>query len=223
MSFWGQAATIARHELKVESRAGEAFTIVLPFGIVALMALPFALGADLPLISRVGPGVFWVITLVFGLQVALRPSSYREPAQRDLMALLGVDPAARYTGRCLGSGLLLAGVGAALALAMVVLYSPDPIDGWPVLVGVGLLFVTGLVQLGVLASDLTAGLRGRALLAPLLATPLAIPLLLGASQAQEELARGGVILPWVLLLVAADLILAVSGVLSARPLEEAAE
>jgi len=47
-------------------------------------------------------------------------------------------------------------------------------------------------------------------------------MLIGATQATNSLYRGGSILPWLLILVLADLILAVAGVLTARPLEEAA-
>ncbi len=52
--------------------------------------------------------------------------------------------------------------------------------------------------------------------------PLALPLLIGAAQATDSLLRSGGILPWLLMLVLADLLLAIVGVLTARPLEEAA-
>jgi heme exporter protein B len=84
-----------------------------------------------------------------------------------------------------------------------------------VLVGIG------LTELGTLAGEVTAGLRNRSALASLIVAPLAIPLVIGGSQTVESLARGAGILPWLLLLVATDLALAVAGVALARPLEEA--
>ena len=66
-----------------------------------------------------------------------------------------------------------------------------------------------------------AGLRARSSLAPMIVAPLAIPLLIGGSQALESLGRGTGILPWVLLVTATDLALAVTSALIARPLEEA--
>jgi hypothetical protein len=55
----------------------------------------------------------------------------------------------------------------------------------------------------------------------LLVFPLALPLVIGGSQTLESLTRGAGILPWLLLLVATDLALAVAGVGLARPIEEA--
>jgi heme exporter protein B len=87
---------------------------------------------------------------------------------------------------------------------------------------VGLLFAAGLAQLATLASDLTIGLGARSSLAPLLVAPLALPLLIGAAQATDSLLRSAGILPWLLTLVLANLLLAIVGVLTARPLQEAA-
>ena len=103
----------------------------------------------------------------------------------------------------------------------VVLY-PRRSCRWPLLILVGLLFAAGLAQLATLAADLTIGLGARSSLAPLLVAPLALPLLIGAAQATNSLTVASGILPWLLMLVLADLLLAIVGVLTARPLEEAA-
>ena len=108
-------------------------------------------------------------------------------------------------------------------LAMIILYAPDLPDGSGlVLVMTGLLLAIGLTELGTLAGEVTTGLRNRTALASLIVAPLAFPLIMGASQSLEALVRGESILPWVLLMVATGLALAVGGVALARPLEEAA-
>jgi ABC-type transport system involved in cytochrome c biogenesis permease component len=84
-----------------------------------------------------------------------------------------------------------------------------------------LLYAAGLALLTTMAGEVTAGLGSRSALAPLLVAPLAVPLLIAASQAQESLARGKGMLTWTLLMVAADLVLLIVGILVARPLEEA--
>jgi heme exporter protein B len=86
----------------------------------------------------------------------------------------------------------------------------------PVLV----LYAVGLAMLSTLAGDVTAGLATRTSLAPLLVVPVSVPLLMGAAQALESLVRGRTTLPWVLMLVVTDLALAVTGVMTARSLEE---
>jgi heme exporter protein B len=88
------------------------------------------------------------------------------------------------------------------------------------MLGVLLLFAAGLAMLSTLAGDVTSGLATRTSLAPLLVVPVSVPLLLGAAQALESLVRGRTTLPWVLTLVVTVLTLAVTGVLTARSLEE---
>ncbi len=222
MSFWDQALEIARIDLRVERRLGDVMRVVLPFAVVALLVFPLAMSIDLSTVSRIGPAVFWALGILFGMQVALRQAANDRPERRDLYALLGVDPAARFVGRSLSGSVLMFGFLLVLLLAMIVLYSPLLPDGW---LGPGLyaLFLAGigLTELGTLAGEVTAGLRNRTALASLIVAPLAIPLVIGGSQTLESLARDASILPWLLLLVATDLALAVAGVALARPLEEA--
>jgi heme exporter protein B len=222
LTFWDQAVEIARVDLRVERRIGDVLRIILPFAVIALLVFPLALGVDLSAITQLGPAVFWAIGVLFGMQVALRQAADDRPERRDLYSLLGVDPAARFVGRALSGSVLMVGFLIVLLVATFVLYSPRLPSGWPVPVILALLLTAvGLTELGTLAGEVTAGLRSRTALASLIVAPLAIPLVIGGSQTLESLARDTSILPWLLLLVATDLALAVAGVALARPLEEA--
>ena len=222
MTFWRQVRAITSYELLIERRSGETWSIITPFAAAALMTIPLAIGINLPLISSIGWPIFWSIALLFGMQVAWRHVSGERNAMRDVITLLGVDPAARFTGRAIASGTLLSGFMLVMGVLTVFLYTPDELNRWPWLIVVGLLFAAGLAQLATLASDLTIGLGARSSLAPLLVAPLALPLLIGAAQATDSLLRSAGILPWLLTLVLANLLLAIVGVLTARPLQEAA-
>lgn len=222
MTFWRQVRAITSYELLIERRSGETWSIITPFAAAALMTIPLAIGINLPLISSIGWPIFWSIALLFGMQVAWRHVSSERNAMRDAITLLGVDPAARFTGRVVASGVLLSGFMLVIGTLTVFLYTPDELNRWPWLIVVGLLFAAGLAQLATLASDLTIGLGARSSLAPLLVAPLALPLLIGAAQATDSLLRSAGILPWLLTLVLANLLLAIVGVLTARPLQEAA-
>lgn len=222
MSFWPQSVEFARRDLIAERRAGEVAAIVLPFAAVALMALPLALGVDNAVISRVGPAMFWVVTFLFTMQIALRHSADDGPHHRAMLALLGIDPLARLIGRAMAATALIWLFMAAMFPVMVLFYSPRLPDGWPAALAPAALAGLGLALIGTLAAEVTAGLRARTTLAPLIVAPLAIPMLIGGSQALESLAAGNGILPWTLLVAAADLALAVTAALIARPLEEAA-
>jgi heme exporter protein B len=222
VTFWRQVRAITSYELLIERRSGETWSIITPFAAAALMTIPLAIGINLPLISSIGWPIFWSIALLFGMQVAWRHVSSERNAMRDAITLLGVDPAARFTGRVVASGVLLSGFMLVIGALTVFLYTPDELNRWPWLIVVGLLFAAGLAQLATLASDLTIGLGARSSLAPLLVAPLALPLLIGAAQATDSLLRSAGILPWLLTLVLANLLLAIVGVLTARPLQEAA-
>ncbi len=222
MSFWAQALEIARVDLIVERRVGDMLRIVIPFGVVALMVFPLSLGLQINVIRNVGLGVFWALGVLFGMQVALRNSAADSRERRDLQALLGVDPAARFAGRTMSGIIIMTGFLVSLLVAMVVLFTPElPRGVWPVVLTATILVAIGLTELGTLAGEVTVGLRSRGSLASLIVAPLALPLIIAASQSVEAIDRDSSILPWILLLLASDLALAVAGVALAKPLEEA--
>lgn len=219
--FWRQAAAIAARDLVVEGRTREVLLIALPFGAVALFLAPFAFGLELALLAAIGPPLYWVVGLLFGMQITYRSTSTEAESWSDLLALLGVDPAARFVGRAFASGLLITGFLVVLAAVMIGLYAPGTLPPIPGMALTVVLFAAGLAMLGSIASDITVGLRTRTLLAPLLVAPLAAPLLIAANSLWRSLAQETGILTWTLILFAIDLVLALSGVLSARPLMEA--
>lgn len=221
MTFWGQVREFIRRDLLAERRVGEVLSIVIPFGAVALMAFPLALGLDGQTTRRAGPAMFWVVTLLFTMHISLRHSASDTPSHRRMLTLLGVDPFARLLGRATSSALLIVAFMVILFPTMVVLYAPDLPASWPLASIPALGAAAGLGLVGTLAAEVTTGLRARTALAPLLVAPLAIPLLIGGSQALEGLRLGGSILPWVLLVFAVDLALAVTAAVIAGPLEEA--
>jgi heme exporter protein B len=218
-SLAGMAVEVTRKDLRVEWRSVEALWLAVPFGAVALLLVPLAVGTDTPLLRRLGPGLYWVVVLLFGTLVTLRHSATDGPAQRDLLALLGVDPAARFLGHAAASGLFLVAFQG-LVPVMVVLYDPTlPAAAWGWFAVLVPLVAAGLAALGALAAGLAASLATRATLAPLLVVPLALPLLLGATQALEGAGAGRSPLPWLVLVVTVDVVVVMAGLLSAPTLE----
>jgi len=222
VSFWHQTLELARVDLTVERRLGETLRIIAPFALVALAIFPLAMGLRLTLVSEMGTAVFWAVGVLFGMQVGLRRSSSDDRERRDLHALLGVDPSARFAGRVLAGSLLTTIFLVVLFLAMTVLYGPELPES--AVLGATLAIIlaaVGLAELGTIAGEITWGLRDRTALASLIVAPLAIPLVIGGSQTLQAMAGDTGILPWVLLMITTDLALAVAGVALARPLEEA--
>lgn len=215
-----QVLALARTHLVVERRSGEALLVVAPFGAVALLLLPMAVGTDIPLLRQVGPGFYWLVVLLFGVLLTVRHSAETGPAQRTLLAQCGVDPAVRVLGRVLADSVLLLAFQVVLLPVVVALYDPDLLGWWWMLPLLPLVAV-GMACLGALAEGVASGTPGRVTLAPLLVVPLALPLLLGATQVLEGARYARPPWPWLLLMLAADLVVVLASVVTARTLEEA--
>lgn len=211
---------IARKSLVLERRAGEALLVVAPFGAIALLIIPIAVGTDVPLLRQVGPGMYWVVMLLFGVFVILRQSSLQTPAQAQMLVLAGVPEPVRLLGSAMATTVLLLGFGAVLAPVAVTLYDPV-LSGWPWFFAVLPAVAIGLALLGVIAEALVRWLDVRGTLGPLLIVPLALPLLLGATQSLEAAAFGYSPIPWLLLMVTVDLILFLSVLFTGYLLEDA--
>ncbi len=218
-SFSTQVAAIARRDLLRERRSGEVLWVTLPFGAIALLLIPLAIGPDTPTLQAIGLGMFWVIVMLFGVLISIRQTNAETQPQRDVVALLGIDPAAAYLGRVLASFGLLIVFEVVLAVVTIVLYDVSLV-GWIWMPLVMVLVGVGLSLLGTLAAGIVATGRSATALVPLLVAPLSVPLLIAATQTFEALRLGRSSLMWVLMMTVTSLVLAVVGVLTARPLQE---
>lgn len=214
-----QAVVAAKRDLARERRRGEVLWVTIPFGVVAMLLIPMAVGADAPRLRELGPGLFWVIVLLFGVLVTVRTTAADTPQQRDLNRLIGLDPAAGFVGRSLASFVLLLAFEVVVGLATIALYDVS-LAGWFWLPLILVVAGAGLALVGSLAASIAGNLATGPALVPLLVAPLAVPLLLGATQALDGLRLGNSILPWLLLMVTVVLVLLIVGVLTARPLQE---
>ncbi|MBT8206684.1 MAG: ABC transporter permease [Acidimicrobiia bacterium] len=215
-----QAIEILRRDLRRELRTGEVLWVTIPFGAIALLLIPLAVGTDIPLLRSLGPGIYWVVVLLFGVLVAMRRSGADNQAQRDFLALSGLDPAARFVGQATANALLLLGFELVLGVVSIALYDSS-LTGWPWLLLILPIAAAGLALLGTLAAHIVESLGGATALVPLLVAPLSVPLLLGATQSMEALRLGRSILGWLLVMLIVMLTLAIAGILTARPLQEA--
>jgi heme exporter protein B len=216
--FWQQAFAVARRDLDRERRSGEVFWVTIPFGAIALLLVPLAVGINQDVLTRIGTGMLFVVVMLFGVLTAVRRTSIETPEQRDAIALLGVDPVAEFTGKAAAGAVLLLGFELVMAAVALVLYGLD-IGSWGWMLVVLPLTAVGLAELGTISGAIAASTDGGPALVPLLVTPLAIPLLLGATQT-VSVERNGGNLAWLVLMTTVVLVLAIIGVATARPLQE---
>ena len=219
--FGSQLAAVARRDLDRERRAGEVLWITVPFGALALILVQLAVGADAPVVRELGPGLYWAVVLLFGVLISVRRTTVETAAQRDLLALLGIDPAAAFAGRALASTALLVGFEVVVGIVAVLFYDIRlSASGWGVVALILPIAAYGMAVLGTIAGSIATRATIGPALVPLIVAPLAVPLLLAAAESVEGLRTSTGILPWMLLMVTVDLVLSIVGVVTARPLME---
>ncbi len=217
--FWRQAMAVARRDLERERHAGEVVWVTIPFGAIALLLVPLAVGINQDVLSRIGTGMLFVVVMLFGVLTSIRRTNIETPPQRDAIALLGIDPVAEFAGKTAASAVVLLVFEVVMAAVAVALYGID-ISGWWWMIIVLPLTAIGLAELGTISGAIAASVQAGPALVPLLVTPLAIPLLLGATQTVENIDPDGGNLSWLVLMAIVVLVLAIVGVLTARPLQE---
>ncbi len=220
IGYWSQVWLVTERALRIEGRTLEAMAVTVPFGVAALFLIPIGIGPDPGLLGEIGWSMAWIVVLLFGMFVTFRQTGADSVAERDVTTLMGLRSDARFVGRSIASAILLVVFQLVAIPASVLLFRPPSPSAWSWLVVVSLLVAVGLAMVGTLVAEVTRGVRGGRSLAPLLVAPAAYPLLVGAAAANDGLTTGASILNPVLLLAASGLVLAIVGVVTARPLEE---
>jgi heme exporter protein B len=177
------ALLVAGKDLRIEARSRVALWQVLPFALLVLVLFAFALGPGPKELRAAAPGLFWVAVL-FSTVLTTQRSFAIESGEgtRDGLRLSGIDPAGIFLGKAAVVALELVVLQAALWAGVTVLLGVRVHVVWLALVA-SLLATIGLASAGVLYGALSAGLRVRETLLPLLVLPVLAPVLLAGSRA----------------------------------------
>ena len=218
MSFARRALVVAWKDLLVERRSKETLNGLLFFALLLLFVFQFALGPDRERLAGVLPGVLWLGFILSGLLALGRTFLVeREHDCWEGLLLAPCDKSAIYLGKLAGN-LALMGVVETLVLGLfVVFFDIDLGRAFPGLLVVVALGTIGLAAVGTLFAAMTAHIRAREVLFPVLLLPVQVPVLLGAVKATEALLLGeplGAVAHWIKLLAAADVIYVVVGLLT---------
>jgi heme exporter protein B len=209
---------VAWKDVLVERRSKETLNALLFFALALLFVFQFALGPDRERLAAVLPGLLWlgfILSGMLGLGRAFLVE--RENDCWEALLLTPGDKSAIYLGK-LASSLVLMLVVEALVLALFVLFFN--LDLMPVLPGLALVIALGTVGMaavGTLFAAMTAQIRARELLFPVLLLPVLVPVLLATVKATEALLAGeplAAVAHWLKLLVAADVVYLVVGILT---------
>ena len=205
-----QFVAALRKDLLLQWRTRAQLVAVFVFGASALLLFSFAIGPNAAALRAVRRPASCGSRLLLASTLTLAESFQSEMEQRALegLLLLPADPRALYYGKALANWLQLTLLGVALVPVMVVLYDAGTARVLALL-GIIVLGAAGLSAPGTLYAAMTAQVRARSTLLPLLLFPLVVPVLLAAVKATSLLILGdpmGQLGAWTMLLVAFDAI-----------------
>ena len=220
--MWRDAALVGAKDLRVEMRSRVTTMHVAPYAVLVLLLFGFAFDQNHTLLRQATPGLFWLAVLLCTL-LAVQRSFAVESADgaRDGLRLSGLDPAGIFLGKAAAIAVQLAALEVLLGLGVVVLFAADLRDPGLLLASAAAATL-GLAAAGTVYGMMSAGLRVRETLLPLLVLPVVAPVLLGATQAWMaalglSVADGW---KWLVLLVAFAAIYLTLGVLGFSTLVE---
>ncbi|HEX8409896.1 MAG TPA: heme exporter protein CcmB [Thermoanaerobaculia bacterium] len=213
-----------RKELLLQWRTRGQLMAVFVFGATALLLFSFAVGPDAKTLRTFSAGFLW-LGLLLSSTLTLAESFHGEMENRALegLLLLPSNPLALYYGKALANWLQLMLLGIALVPVMVILYDAATTDLLRLL-GIIALGTAGLSAPGTLYAAMTAQVKAKQMLLPLLLFPLIVPVLLASVNATSLVILGDPMnqaQAWIALLAAFDLIYwSLCGLLFGRVVEE---
>lgn len=213
-----------RKELLLQWRTRGQLVAVFVFGAASLLLFSFAIGPNAAALRTFSAGFLW-LALLLSSTLTLAESYHAEMEHRALegLLLLPGDPRALYYAKAIANWLQLAVLGAALVPVMVILYDAGTTRLTTLLLVI-LLGTAGLSAPGTLYAAMTAQLKAKQTLLPLLLFPLIVPALLASVKATSYVILGdpmGQAASWLWLLGAFDLIYwSLCGILYERVIED---
>jgi heme exporter protein B len=213
-----------RKEVLLQWRTKSEMVAVFVFGAASLLLFSFAVGPVAEALRQFSAGFLW-LALLLSSTLTLSESFHTEMEHRALegLLLLPASPRDFYYGKALANWLRLFVLGVALVPVMIVLYDAGTLRIAQLLLVIAL-GAAGLSAPGTLYAAMTAQLRAKQTLLPLLLFPLIVPALLASVKATSLLLLGdpmGQARSWILLLIAFDAIYwSLCGLLFGRVVEE---
>jgi heme exporter protein B len=198
-------AAIAGQTARLSLRNGGAL-VGLVFFLAVVVVVPFGVGPDLKLLSRIGPAMLWIAALLatlLGLDRLFRDD--REDGSLDLLMLSDVPLELTVLAKCAGAWLA---TGLPLVIATPVLGLLLGVEPPALLATAGTLLAgtPALTLIGAFGAALMAALGRGGLIVAVLVLPFTVPVLIfGVSAATALIVGLTPFLPPLLILVALSL------------------
>jgi heme exporter protein B len=205
-------------DLMTERRSRENLNALVFFSLLLLFLFQFALADDRDRLGAALPGLLWLGFVLSGLLALGRAFLVeRENDCWEGLVLAPGDKSAIYVGKVVGNLLVMLLVEAIILVLFTVFFNVDVGRALPGLIPVLLLGTLGFAAVGTLFGAMTANVRAREVLFPVLLLPVQVPVLLGSVRATEAVFQGeplSAVAHWLQLLAAADVVYITVGVLT---------
>lgn len=205
-------------DILAERRSKESLNALVFFSLLLLFVFQFALGPERARVEAALPGLLWLGFILSGLLAFGRTFQIeRENDCWEGLVLTPGDKSAIYLGKLAGNVLVMIVVEVVLLALFAVFFAIDFTPFLPGLAAVLALGTLGFAAVGTLFGAVTAQMRARELLFPVLLLPAVVPVLLASVSATQTVLAGEPLAEaaaWLKLLAAADLVYLVVGVLT---------
>jgi len=191
MSLLADALSLARKDLLVELRAGQAIAAAIALAGITLVLVGLAVGPDAARLRELAPALVWIALLYAALAVAerLERIDRSDDAVSGLWLVLA-DRRSMYLGRVLSLTTVLALLQLAIWLAATMLLDlPLRVEALA-LVPLALLTAFAAATVAALILALVADAHHRSLLLPVALLPLLVPTFLAGVQASAAVVEG---------------------------------
>ncbi len=177
-------------DLRLAVRAGGGFGLGLAFFLIVVVLIPFAVGPQSALLSRIAPGVLWIGALLACLLSLDRLFALDwEDGSLDLLATAPLPMEAIVSLKALAHWLTTALPLVLITPLLAVLLNLPAAGFIPLLLSL-LLGTPALSVIGTFGAALTVGIKRGGLLLSLLVLPLYVPTLIFGAEAARRGAQG---------------------------------
>jgi heme exporter protein B len=179
-------------DLLVEFRNRETFTVMLFFAVVILFLFHFSLNPARENTALLAPGLLWLAFMFTGV-LGLGRSFQAEQVNDCLEQLLLVpgDRGNLYLGKLVGNIAFMLAVECLIIPLFALFFQLNLWEALLPLLAIAVLGTLGFAAIGTLFSALTANLRAREVLFPVLLFPLVVPVIIGTVTATGIVLGGG--------------------------------
>ncbi|MGK5092092.1 heme exporter protein CcmB [Deltaproteobacteria bacterium TL4] len=166
----------------IDLRRKENFLSMFFFSVLTLLIFYFAMGDRPHAFQIAAPGIIWVAFLMAGI-LGLNKSFAQEIENGCLGGILltPVDRGSLFIGKMLGTTLFLTLLQLLLIPLCILFFGIMP-QHWGSLIAVLVAGTLGFTSLGTLLASMTATLKGKEVLLPILLFPLMIPSLISVAK-----------------------------------------